>query len=309
MSIPPAEATFARRGFRRSSAGAVSHLETIGGAFLRGYHAALAADDADGLAAVLNETADEFRGFAFEGAAMALELFDRLTPWSRRRLRSFLDGAGSVHVYMVHVGAGWAFARLPWLRRAAVRGLDKFDPLLRWLVVDGFGFHEGYFHSDAYVRARQRPRHLSGYGPRAFDQGLGRSLWFVEGADVATLPATIAAFEADRREDLWSGVGLACAYAGGVGTEEVERLKVSAGLYAPCLAQGATFAAKARTRAGIATPHTESACRVMCGMSAADASLLADDALRRLPRGGAEPAYEVWRRRVRAEYSQEVAFA
>ncbi len=309
FSIPPSEATFTRRGFRQANPEAVLHLEAIGRAFLQGYHAALAADDAEELINFLNEPADEFRGFAFEGAAMALELLDSLTPWSKRRLRSLLDGVGSAHVYMIHVGVGWAFARLPWLRRAAVRKLDKFDPLLRWLVIDGFGFHEGYFNYDTYVRGRMRPRHLSGYGLRAFDQGLGRSLWFVEGADVAALPATIAAFQADRRKDLWSGVGLACTYAGGVGTEEIERLKLYAGPYMPYFAQGATFAAKARTRAGIATPHTELACQIICGLSATDASLLADDTLSPLPSSGTEPAYEVWRQRVQAEYSREVEFA
>jgi hypothetical protein len=308
FSIAPAEATFARRGFRQGNAEAVSHLEAVGGAFLRGYNAALAADGADELVECLEETAGEFRGFAFEGAAMALELLDSLTPWSQRRFRS-LEGVGSAHVYTIHVGAGWAVARLPWLRRSAMRRLNKFDRLLGWLVIDGLGFHEGYFNYGTYARGRTRPGYLSGYGLRVFDQGLGRSLWFVEGADVATLPSTIAAFQADRRKDLWSGVGLACTYAGGVGAEEIERLKVSAGPYAPHFAQGATFAAKARTKAGIVTPHTESACRIICGMSASDASLLADDTVSRLPGEGADPAYEVWRRRVRAEYSRKVEFA
>src|SRR3712207_8380154 len=55
------------------------------------------------------------------------------------------------------------------------------------------------------------------------DQGLGRSLWFVQGADVRRIPATVNAFPAERRPDLWSGLGLACGYAGGRTRAEVDR--------------------------------------------------------------------------------------
>jgi hypothetical protein len=44
---------------------------------------------------------------------------------------------------MVHIGAGWTLARL---FGRAEHYLATKDSLLRWLVVDGYGFHEGYFH-------------------------------------------------------------------------------------------------------------------------------------------------------------------
>ena len=309
LGIPLDEATFARRGFRRGDAKALPHLEEIGRTFLHGYHVALAEDEIGPLVNDLNRVAPEFRGFAFEGAAMALELLDRLTLWRNQRLQQLLADEGKSHVYMVHVGAGWAFARLPWLRRRTESGLGKYDHLLRWLVMDGFGFHEGYFKWRNSIRAGKKPKHLSGYELQAFDQGLGRSIWFVEGADVTVIASTIAAFEQSRQQDLWSGIGLACTYAGGVSGEEIEHLKTSAGSYLPYMAQGATFAVKARHRAGIVTPHTELACRSLCGMSVTDAALLADDAWRNLPADGVTPAYEVWRRRIQAEYSREVEFA
>lgn len=309
LSISFEEATFVRRGFRRSNLKALSQLEEIGRTFLLGYHLALAEDKIGDLVHALNSNAPEFRGFAFEGAAMALELLDRLTPWSRQRLPQLLAGEGQSHVYMIHVGAGWAFARLPWLRMKTNLDLDKFDQLMRWLVIDGFGFHEGYFNWRKSIRAQRKPPYLSGYGLRAFDQGLGRSIWFVEGAEVTAIASTIAAFEQSRRHDLWSGVGLACTYAGGVSGEDIECLKTAAGTYLPDMAQGATFAAKARQRAGIVTAHTMLACKSLCGVSVADAALLADEALRNLPDDGLMPAYEVWRRRIQAKYSSEVEFA
>lgn len=73
-------------------------------------------ENADDLAVRLSSIEPEVRGFAFEGAAMGLALLDHLTPWRRDRFERFLSGPGDRHAYMVHVGAGWVFARLPWLQ-------------------------------------------------------------------------------------------------------------------------------------------------------------------------------------------------
>ncbi len=294
------ETRFARRGFRACRAEVQQRLERVGETFLDGYHAALLDDEAWPLAGRLAAIDPAWRGFAFEGAAMALTLLDELLPRRRRRLAAFLEGPGAAHVYMVHVGAGWALARL---RRRVARPLRRLDPLLGWLAVDGYGFHEGYFHPARFVRRQALPRRLAGYARRVFDQGLGRSLWFVDGADVAQIPATVAAFPQARRADLWSGVGLACAYAGGVEQAALEALHEAAGACRPSLAQGAAFAAQARRRAGNPAPHTEAACGVICGTSAAEAAAQTERALHALPFDGAVPAYEVWRRRLQARFA------
>jgi hypothetical protein len=303
FGIAAAETSFARRGFRAGAAGARERLEQIGQTFLLGYHAALDDHTPDRLATRLNAAPAEMRGFAFEGAAMALTLLDQLTPWHRYRLAEFLRGPGAAHAYMVHVGAGWAFARLCW---NLDRPLARLDPLLRWLAIDGYGFHAGYFYWPRYVAEQALATRLSGYAPRVFDQGLGRSLWFIEGADVERIPATIAAFAPQRHGDLWSGVGLACAYAGGIERSALEALLSAAADYRPYLAQGAAFAAKARQRAGNPVAHTELACAVICDMSADDAARITDAALHDLPTDGALPAYARWRQRIRAQFAQEV---
>jgi enediyne biosynthesis protein E3 len=206
---------------------------------------------------------------------------------------------------MVHVGAGWVLARL---HRKVEPSLARLDPLLGWLVVDGYGFHEGYFHWQRYVKEQRLPKQLSGYALRVFDQGLGRSLWFVDGADVERIPGTIAAFPQQRRADLWSGVGLACAYAGGVDLSEIEHLRSAAELYQPYLSQGAAFAAKARQRAGNPANHTELACQILCGLCAEISAEITDLALENLPHDGMVPAYEIWRQRIQAKFSlREVA--
>ena len=305
FGISEEETTFARRGFRAGEAGAQRRLEQVGQTFLQGYHAALLDAEPEMLARRLSEVEVALQGFAFEGASMGLALLDHLTPGRRDRWQTFLDGPGMVHVYMMHVGAGWAVARLPWLRRRVERPLARMDPLLRWLALDGYGFHEGYFHWRRRVRKQVSPKRLSGYACRVFDQGLGRSLWFVDGADVVRIPQTIAAFPPSRHADLWSGIGLACAYAGGVDDHAIEALRTAAGAYRPHLAQGAAFGAKARQRAGNLISDTTRACEILCGLSADAAAHVTDVALVDLAHDGTETAYEVWRRRIQARFADE----
>lgn len=301
------QTTFAKREFRSDDSVVRKRLEDIGRVFVQGYQAALNDAGLEALRNELNCVAAEVKGFAFEGAAFGLALLDYLTPWGRhRRLGQFLAGPGANHSYMVHVGIGWAIARLPWLRRNGMACLKHLDPVLRWLALDGYGFHEGYFHWPRYIIERELPNWLSGYGRRVFDQGLGRSLWFVDGADPDRLPITIAALDSSRHADLWSGVGLACAYAGGLNAAGMNTLKQAASQYVPQLAQGAAFAAKTRQRAGNYAEHTELACRIFCGCTADAAALITDETLANLTVNGTEPAYEAWRKTIQTRFAEEV---
>jgi hypothetical protein len=294
FGIGPEEATFERRGFALVP-GPQRRLEDVGRTFVAGYRAALDDDAPDALARALAPVDRELAGFAWEGAAMGVALRDALAPWRLPRFPELLAGPGYPHRYMVHVGAGWALARL----RRGPHAIGSLDPLLRWLALDGYGFHQGYFHPTRSLRAGERPRGFSGYAARAFDQGLGRSLWFVEAAQPAQIAFTVADFPEHRRRDLWSGVALAAAYAGGASPQALELIAAEAGPHAGHVAQGAAFAAAARHHAGNPAAHTELACRVLAGTSAREAALLTDAAARSLSADGPEPAYEEWRTRLR----------
>jgi hypothetical protein len=167
FGISPEETTFARRGFQ-GAGGLRDRFEEIGRTFVRGYHAALEASHrASVLAPQLDREPNEFRGFAYEGAAMGLALLDRVTPWNRTRWANFLAGPGEPHSYMLHVGLGWVFARVPF---GFQRVFNSLEPLLRWLAIDGYGFHEGFFGkagvSSADASAGRRLR-FHPYAPRA----------------------------------------------------------------------------------------------------------------------------------------------
>ncbi|HEX3130552.1 MAG TPA: DUF1702 family protein [Thermoanaerobaculia bacterium] len=321
FGIAPGETSFERRGFRWDSEAVRQRLEGVASRFVEGYHSALEEPTTEDLAARLGEIPAEVSGFAFEGAGMALALLDTLTPWrSERRLDAFLRGPGDPHNYLVHVGAGWILARLP---LTPGRLLARLDPVLGWLALDGYGFHEGFFHPGRTVARHEVPAKVRGYARRAFDQGIGRSLWFVEGAGAQRLKTTISSFPTDRQGDVWSGTGLACAYAGGADRATVEELAAFSGGHLQQFAQGIAFAAGARHRAGNLAPQTETACQAVWGLDATSVSEMVVDLSHDLidpvpplpsplprsggegvPSGTAEPAYETWRRRIQQQLSE-----
>ena len=308
LFIPSYEVSFQTRGFRPTNEIAQGHLESVGRFFLDGYHLALNDGPLDVLCTELCSIESRYRGFAFEGAAMASWLLDSLS-FRRHRWHALWERASNHQPYVLHVGVGWALARLPWFRRSPERVIRRFDPFLQWLVIDGFGFHEGYFGVSRWIRDPRNHPSLSAHGNRVFDQGLGRSLWFVEGSDVVRIAETIAAFEGRRQPDLWGGVGLACAYAGRATVPELEFLMASAGGSLSHLQQGVTFGAEARVRGGIADEYTDRTCIVICGMNAKSAAQLTQTSrldLASTSESSDLPLYEQWRQRIREKLCEGV---
>lgn len=300
LRIDSSEVLFERRGFETSRM--QDHMEFIGETFLFGYHMAL-----EQRSRLMNGALDDcvpmFRGFAYEGAAMALGICDCLSWRKQSAWQSLLGGAGSKHPYILHVGLGWTLARIPWCRRNPEAYLASLDPLLRWLVLDGFGFHEGYFHWNRQSTCADNRFQLSTYGKHVFDQGLGRSLWFVSGGSPSRIAAFINSIAACRRPDFWSGIGLALAYAGNATVADIQSLLESSGIDRFHLAQGTAFGAEARELAGITNANTELVCELVCGMPAAQAAELtyvgrpqADVSTTQVSQ---TPLYEVWRTNIR----------
>ncbi|GAA2520054.1 DUF1702 family protein [Winogradskya humida] len=294
------ETELARRGFRIKDPAARAVLETAGRTFLEGFGNAAGTATPDAAHTELERIQHPLRGFGYEGAAMAYALMAGLGIGGG--LPAFLTGPAQRHTYMAHVGAGWAMARLPRLRWHRV---TPHDPLLRWLALDGYGFHQAYFHTGRYVHQQYReppgfwpaPWH-GDYPGHVVDQGIGRALWFVEGADPAAVTTTIERFPADRRPDLYSGAGLAATYAAGATLEELAAFRDRAGEHRPAVAQGSAFAAKARVLAGNPTEATAQATGVLCGMTPGEAAAVTDEALQALQPGGARPTFAQWRDRI-----------
>jgi hypothetical protein len=277
LKRPSGEADFATRGFYLGEVGLRSRLERVSGAFLDGFNLALEKDDMAAVSRVLAGMDAELSGFAFEGAAMVFTLLDHLT-FRKTHMAEFLEIAGP-HVYMVHVGIGCAIARLPWLRRNAERAVAQLDPLMRWLAIDGYGFHQGWFYPDRFVHKGETDKRLSPAAQHVFDQGIGRSLWFSQCGDVGRIANAVRNFTPGRHADVWIGIGVACGMAGIVGPSAMGVLAEAAGDHRASLALGSINAVRARLRAGNPAPHTDLTCEVFCQMGAAEALGIADAAL------------------------------
>jgi hypothetical protein len=283
------------RGFTDIHAPATAALRAAAGSFIEGFNLSIDAAGVAELQSALAGIAPDLRGFAYEGAGMACGVLDLLSPPGpgRGRTAALLAGPGDAYIHLIHVGVGWAYCRLHLRPR---RNLPGTHPLYRWLAYDGWGFHRGFFTTAQAVRRRRTEPNLGSRLP-VRDQGLGRSLWFCDGAVPETIAATIGGFPQARQADLWSGVGLAAGYAGGVHDEDLVELAKLAEPHSAHLAQGVAFACGARVRAAHVPEHTERAARLLAGVDAATAARWTDTAQEGL--GGALGDYQSWRAGIR----------
>jgi hypothetical protein len=291
------------RGFYEKSPETRDMLEQVGAMFLVGYSIAAGARSTEEAEDKLEELPPQFQGFAYEGAGMGFAMRDGL-PFGGTWVERFVESRHPGHVYMVYVGVGWAMARLPRFRWARATG-GLSDPVLRWLALDGYGFHQAYFHTEKYVRRQYQepdfpwpPGGPASYASRVIDQGIGRATWFVCGADPGRVAQTLNEFPAARRPDLYSGAGLAATYAGAADEDELRVFRQRGSAYVQQIAQGSAFAATARFRTGLVTPHTELAARILCGTTPGRAAEVCEQTLPAASEGGGVPAYELWRQRI-----------
>lgn len=296
FGISPDEAKFAARGFAPADPTTQQSLETIGRSFIAGYTLTLETGRGEAAMRSLIDHPAALRGFVVEGAAMALALLDLVSPWPRRRFAAFVEGPARHYDYLAYVGAGWALARVSWRLR---HRLGPLDPLLRWLMLDGYGFHEGYFHPRRTFELLRRPRLLEGYERRAFDQGVGRSLWFAMGASIERVHEAVQAFPEDRRPDIWSGVGLAAVYAGGADPAALPDIVQAAGDWHAHLGQGAAFAAAAHRKPGPIPDFSDAACAILAGVDGQRAAEITLAAQPRVDRDASGSHYEAWRDAIR----------
>lgn len=297
MGFPPGKAT----SFSKGNSQSWKHLENVVLTALEGYHATLDSTRFEELIPQLDTIPLEMRSYAYEGAAMGLAGLDCMLPW-KKRLPAYMAGPGAPHIYMVHIGVGEALALLRRNPEPFIARLQ--DRSICWLVMEGYGFHKGFFFQKRYVGKQIVPGYLSPYGRRIFDQGLGRSIWFLAGANVEVIAATIATFPVSRQVDLWVGIGVACTYVGGVDRSTVEALRKAAGPYLPQLAMGTAFVAKGRQLAGNPVPHTDLVCDVFWGLTADQAAAITTTAFQNLSDDGPEPAFEILQQRILAKFAQ-----
>jgi hypothetical protein len=307
------DVTFVRRGFPVEPSAVTEALESIPQSVICGFEWAVDSRDQWEIERRLALVEPVMRGFAYEGATMALTIRDVMHG---ARTREFLLGPGQRHIFLTYIGIGFAMARLPrrmWRKVLPDLSGSPYFPTMSWLAVDGYGFDRAYFDVKRWVDQQFVPAPYPWAGDpdyflRAVDQGIGRALWFIHGADGPAVAARVEGFAAHRRSDLWSGVGLAATFAGGAGPAELAKLAGLAGEFGPELALGATFAVKARDYAGHMPAHSAAAGEVLTGgLGVKETVELADRTEDAAHDGGQVPAYELWRQAIRGHFAGAAA--
>ncbi|GIV34571.1 MAG: hypothetical protein KatS3mg031_2106 [Chitinophagales bacterium] len=215
------------------------------------------------------------RPVAYEAAAMFFALRDMDASASLYQWQSFVNKTGDAYATHTFIGLGWAVAQkqIP---------LNKLKHTLRLpdrcRVADGCGYYEGLFRHRKAVGLQQYPAYMDTALQKAFDQGLGRSVWYFSQGDPEKTAHLITLFRADRQDDLWRGVGTAAAFVGGCSTETLQHLSALAATFRAQLTTGAAMALKSRTEAGCVTADTVAACTTLWQLTSKQIMLLAQRA-------------------------------
>ncbi|MEO1232158.1 MAG: DUF1702 family protein [Myxococcota bacterium] len=222
-------------------------------AFAAGFHRALDDRASASVTAALETFDPPRRGFAWEGAGLALQLADRWAPGPGNAVREVRDLVPRPYLPFLAVGVGWAWARGA---RLSVEGGETALAAFDRGTKDGLGFHEGYFAAYRFRKALFPPR------GEDVDHGLGRSAWFVFRGDARQVMAALARFPEPRRDALWKGVGFAATYCGGA---DARALVSESGAWAESVASGARRAQAMAAACGYLSPRMSAAAEALAG--------------------------------------------
>ena len=134
----------------------------------------------------------------------------------------------------------------------------KIDPLLTSRVMDGYGYSNGFLKRRQAIRTQQVPLHFNELELKSFNQGLGRSLWYISLGETEKLVRLLSLFPEVRRHDIWRGIGNAVAYVGGIENSKLQQLVLVAAQYLPSFKCGVSILIKSRTKAATLSNDTES---------------------------------------------------
>ena len=196
----------------------------------------------------------EFRSIAYEAASMCLGLNDLKANDNFKSFDAFLEAQHKLHDTQIHVGLGWAFAQQ---QINPEPFLNHFEPMMRYRILDGYGYYEGIFRKRKSILSQQKPEFTDPVASGAYDQGLGRSFWYLNNGNIDAAKALLEKFPKERWKDMWRGLGIAIAYVGGCDEVTLHDVLGKAGEYKAQLATGAVMALVSRGKADHVTTDAE----------------------------------------------------
>lgn len=215
-----------------------------------------------------------YRSIAYESASMAIAMNDFENDTELNTWRYFAEVQALPHQAQVYIGLGWAIAKLniPFLS-----GVEKIDKRFYHRIADGCGYYDGSFRQRQTVLSQQIPHNLPVTALHVYDQGIGRSLWYSNNADINKIRSKIDSFQNNRQTDLWRGVGIAIAYVGGCDDNTLKILLKDTVSNSLDLISGAAIAYMSRKQANSLTNDTDRCARLWFDLAKEESNLFSDD--------------------------------
>ena len=189
---------------------------------------------------------NEFVSVYYEGLSMGIALKSisekqDLTDW-----QLFFNVHGNKHTSQVYVGLGWALCQLD---QPIEKVLENIDAKWKLRVLDGYGYCSALLKRRATIRNQIIPQHIPHNFQSGFDQGIGRSLWYIAKGDVERLKRNVDLFSSNRHADLWRGIGIAITFVGGIESHHIKELETVANQWMTELKVGVLMAQLSRKKA------------------------------------------------------------
>ena len=200
----------------------------------------------------------EFRSIAYEATSMCIALEDLKNGNELNRWHDFLN-ENSAHATQIHVGLGWALAQN---EISPIEFLQQLEPVFGYRVLDGYGYYEGFFRRRKSILNQQQPQWNDSTATGAYDQGLGRSLWYIHNGEIDAAKHALEKFPVERHKDLWRGLGIAIAYVGGCNEKMLREVFIQSGSYKTQLVGGAMMALVSRDYANYISDDTALVCKI-----------------------------------------------
>jgi len=227
---------------------AIDNIQLIQSVFQEAQNYASKENDRKAILSHLNKIKHAFTSVAYEGTSFILAERSIKNNNSLKDWEYFLKETKGLHDSQIHVGLGWAIAAI---NADLNLYTQKITPLLYSRVLDGYGYYYAIFKRRIAIRSAQIPNNIRPDQVSAFNQGIGRSLWYLAEGKIEKLTRLIQLIQSERHGDLWRGIGIAYTYVGGEPIESIERINLLSGEYNKEFLCGIALALYARNKSGL----------------------------------------------------------
>lgn len=236
------------------------------------------------------------RGIYYEGAAAAKAFGDMASQDDLLETMRLLDEVPQ-YSFLLYMGIGEAMAQLK-ISPAASNCLTNNS----WSdqIWEGYGFFNGYFRWFDTLVHQKYPEGLAPELRPAYDQGLGRAIYFLTSGKPYEIRDYISTFAPERQKEMWAGLGQPAAYAGGCDEKALRKLLELSGESRIELQQGVLLGVSGRLQQNCIPDFTDTLCQLVCGTTTSSGNVLINQDINRLVDNRGKYKLLDWQNKVRS---------